>query len=206
MQVAKWLATSVAMIFTGSGIYQLFLMTTRTSTLAVALVVSGVAILYGRSWGYYIAYLAAFSCLLPPQRTFILVSSPVRQFFRLHAGLEPEVIYIMLSFLFVGALGWSHYVLRQSRQLDCPMSLNTARHATHAALLLSLALVIAPATNFIYQLIVDPPGPGGPAAPGGGLRALYALYRSWPFALIGLIGTAVCLMVRKHQRNGDEVE
>jgi hypothetical protein len=201
---AKSIAAAVAILFIGSGTYQLFLVTPRPSTLGVALVVSGAAILYGRSWGYYIAYLAAFSCLLPPQRTALIpVASSVRRFLRLYAGMEPELIYALLSFLFAGVLGWSHFRLAQTRQLDRPMSWDTGRQANRVALLVSLALVFFPAINFTYHLIIDPPGPGGPAAPGGGLQAFYALYRSWPFVVAGLIGTAVCLLARRRKNSGD---
>lgn len=200
MQVAKWISAAAAVLLMGSGVYQLFLVTPRPSTLGVALVVSGAAVLFRRSWGYYIAYLAAFSCLLPPQRiSLIPVASSVRRFFRLYAGMEPEVIYALISFLLAGVLGWSHYMMRQTDELNRPMSLNSFRQANRAGLLVSLALVFLPAINFIYQLIMDPPMPGGPAAPGGGLRALYTLYRGWPFVLAGLIGIIVCLTVHKHQ-------
>jgi hypothetical protein len=207
MQVAKSIAVVVSILFIGSGVYQLVLMTPRPATLGVALVVSGVSILYRRSWGYYIAYLAAFSCLLPPQRiSLIPVASSVARFFRLSVGMEQELVYVLISVLFAGVLGWLQYVLRRANVLDRPMHLHTSRETTRFALLLSLALIFFPAINFVYQLILDPPGPGGPAAPGGGLRAFYAVYRSWPFVLVGLIGTTVCLVIRNHQSNTEKAE
>lgn len=207
MQFARWIASTVAVILLASGMYQLFFVTPRPSTLAVALVVSGTAILYGRSWGYYIAYLAAFSCWLPPQRiSLIQVASSARRFFRLYAGMEPELLYVLISALLAGLLGWSQYKL--TSHLDRPMSPMSRHSIVRAALYVSLALVLLPAANFIYQLILDPPGKSVPAAPGGGMRAIYALYRTWPFVLVGLIGTCISFgilkVVGRHPEN--EVE
>ncbi|BBO31567.1 hypothetical protein [Lacipirellula parvula] len=198
MQVAKWIATAAAVLLIGSGVYQLFLVTPRPATLGVSLVVSGASILYGRSWGYYIAYLCAFSSLISPQRTWLIpVASTVRRFLWLNTGIEPELINVLLSLLLVGLLGWTHYVLQQTRQLDLPMSLAIRRSTTKVALGISIAMILIPAASFIYQLAIDPPRSGVPATPGGGFRALYVLFYSWPFVLIGLIGSSVCLVILK---------
>lgn len=199
--IAKWVAAAVAVLFLVSGIYQFFPSSARPSMLGVTLVVAGTAIIYGRSWGYYIAYLAAFSSLMSPQRTWLVpVAESVRRFLRLYAGMEPELINVLLSILCVSSLGWAHYVLHQTHKLDWPLSLTTRRWTTIAALVISIALVFLPAVNFIYLLVIDPPGSGVPAAPGGGMRALYALFRNWPFVLVGLIGASVCLVILKRMR------
>ena len=169
--------------------------------LGVTLVVAGTAIVYGRSWGYYIAYLAAFSSLMSPQRTWLVpVAQSVRHSLWLYAGMEPELINVLLSVLCAGSLGWTHYVLNQAHQLDRPLSITTRHWTTIAALLISVALVLLPTFKFIYLLVIDPLGSGGPAAPGGGMRAFYYLYRSWPLVLVGLIGASVSLVVLKRMR------
>ena len=138
--IAKLVAAVVAVVFIGSGLYQFFPSNVRPPMLGVALVVSGTAILFGRSWGYYIAYLAAFSSLMSPQRTWLVpIAQPVRRTLWLYAGMEPELINVLLSLLCAGMLGWTHYVLLQTRQLDQPLSLTTRRWTIIAALLISIA-------------------------------------------------------------------
>lgn len=91
------------------------------------------------------------------------------------------------------------------RHMDRPMSRNSI---VRAGLYVSLTLVLLTAANFIYQLILDPPGKAVPAAPGGGMRAIYALYRTWPFMLVGLIGSSICFAVLKLSKrdSGNENE
>lgn len=170
--------------------------------LGVTLVVAGTAIIYGRSWGYYFAYLAAFSSLMSPQRTWLVpVAQSVRHSLWLYAGMEPELINVLLSILCAGLLGWTHYVLNQAHQLDWPLSVTTRHWTTFAALLISIALVVFPTFKFIYLLVIDPPGSGGPAAPSGGIRAFYFLLRSWPIIVVGVIGTGVSLMFLRRLRH-----
>lgn len=196
--IAKLVAAVVSVVFVASGVYQFFPSNVRPSMLGVALLVSGTAILFGRSWGYYIAYLEAFSSLMSPQRIWLVpIAAPVRRTLRLYAGIEPELINILLSLLCAGSLGWTHYVLHQTHKLDRPLSLTDRRRAAIAAFLISIALVILPTLKFIYLLVIDPPGSGVPAAPGGGMKAFYSLYRNWPLVLVGLIGAGVSLAVLK---------
>jgi hypothetical protein len=119
--------------------------------------------------------------------------------------MEPELINVLLSLLCAGSLGWAHYVLHQTRQLDQPLSLTTRRWTIIATLLISIALILLPAVKFIYLLVIDPPGSGVPAASGGGMRAFYTLYRNWPLMFLGSIGAVVSLVMLKRIHRLDKV-
>jgi hypothetical protein len=199
--IAKWVAAAIAVLLVGSGIYQFVPSSARPSMLGVTLVVGGTAIVYGRSWGYYIVYLLAFSNLMSPQRTWLIpVGQSIRHSLWLYAGMEPELISITLSILCAALLGWTHYVLSNAHQLDRPLSITTRHWTAIGALVISIALVLVPTFKLIYLLAIDPFGSGGPAAPGGGVRAVYYLYGSWSLVLVGLVGACVSLVALKRIR------
>jgi len=185
----------------GSGIFQFFLSNFRLPLFAVALVVAGMAILFARSWGYFIVYFITFASLMPPQRTSLLpIAGTIHHALWLYAGFEREVTLILLNVLCAGLFAWTHYVLHRAGSLDQPLSAPTRHRVVVAALLTSAAAILLPIVFFIYALIVDPPGPGGPGAPGGGMIALIVVLLSWPFVLAGLIGVILFGLILRRSR------
>lgn len=199
------IAAILAVVFIASGIWQIAPIPMRNAPFGAALVASGTAILFTRSWGYYLAYLLAFSALIPPQRAWLIpVSAPLGQTLRMYVGMEPELLTVLISLLCAGMLGWTHYALYQSQRLDQPLSSTTRRVATITALVISIVAALLPLLAFIYWIIRDPPGRGGPGTPGGGFPAFFVLFVGWPFMLGGVIGTVICIWIIKRSSRNTE--